>query len=154
MKTSRHFGEISPTIHSVDAEVALGVERVRVDLNLARPDELDPAEITTIDQLLDEVARLDESARGMLASLMDNEDAQPAQFWRFHREDVAGYEALEREGFVAALRLQRIGFYPDGAYGSRAFLVMDYILREPKTDQVLAVKLQRDATLQTIAWES
>jgi hypothetical protein len=85
---------------------------------------------------------------------LPDEAQQPALFWRFHREEVAGYERLERDRFVEALALKRVGFYPDGAHRARSFLVMDYALRGPQTDQLLVVKLRRDESLVSIAWES
>lgn len=85
---------------------------------------------------------------------MDDDEQEPGKFWRFHAEEVEGYAGLAREGLVDALRLARVGLYPDGAFGSRSYEVLDYELRGPRTDQILAVKLGRDGNLVAIAWES
>jgi len=151
---SRHFGELPPGADYVETKLAQGAEPVRVNMNLKEPAAFTADELARVDRLLDGLARLDEASRGAIRAAMADTTEQPLPFWQFHREEVEGYEQLEREGFVDALRLARVGLYPDGAHGARAYAVMDYVLRGPPTDQILAVKHLEDGTILAIAWES
>jgi hypothetical protein len=152
--TSRYFGAIDASSERRDASVSLGAEHVRVDLNLAAPGAIDGETLGSVDRMLDDATLLDASARAFVRGALEDESQEPVKFWQFHHDEVEGYESLERAAFVDALALVRIGFYPDGAYGTGAFAVMDYALRGPKTDQLLVVKLLRDRSLLSIAWES
>jgi hypothetical protein len=154
MLHSRHFGQLSANETRWDRRVPLDADEVRVDLNVASLATLAPDELAKVDELLADLGALDRQGRVALTALVDDDEAEPAKFWRFHAEEVEGYEGLARAGLVEALRLARVGLYPDGAFGSRSYVVLDYELRGPRTDQILAVKLGRDGALVAIAWES
>jgi Protein of unknown function (DUF2004) len=154
MTTSRHFGALEPTSEHASTKIRRGDEQVRVDLNLAAPAAFAQAESDAVDGAIDELDRLDGKAREAFTAAMRDEADEPVKFWAFHRDEVEGYAVLEREAFVAALQLRRVGFYPDGAYGAGAYAVLDYVLRGPPSDQILVAKLLRDESLLEIAWES
>lgn len=154
MLHSRHFGPLSPGETPWDLRVPLGADEVRVDLNVASLATLAPDELAKVDERIDDIAALDRKGRAMLAAVVDDDEQEPGKFWRFHADEVEAYVGLAREGLVDALRLARVGLYPDGAFGSRSYMVLDYELRGPRTDQILAVKLGRDGSLVAIAWES
>lgn len=154
MLHSRHFGQLSPNETRWDRRMPLDKDEVRVDLNVASLATLAPAELAKVDELLGDLGALDRQGRAMLSALVGDDEEEPVKFWRFHTEEVEGYAGLARTGLVDALRLARVGLYPDGAFGSRSYVVLDYELRGPRTDQILAVKLGRDGALVAIAWES
>lgn len=154
MTTSRFFGELSATSEYAETQIARGGETVRVDVNVATPSALGQDAIDAMDQMIASLDARDAAARAAFTAAMDDEEEEPLKFWRFHHEEVEGYEELSREGFVAALQLKRVGFYPDGAFGTRSFMVLDYLLRGPTTDQLLVAKFLRDGSLLGISWES
>jgi Protein of unknown function (DUF2004) len=154
MPTSRHFGQIDPDCDYAAISIPLGPDTVRAAINLAIPASFSQPELDAVDRNLDELARHDAAARAAFAAVLDNDRFEPARFLRFHHDEVEGYESLTNESFVAALRLERISLYPDGAFGTDSYLALDYALRGPPTDQLLVAKFLRDGSLLTIAWES
>lgn len=154
MLHSRHFGPLSPNETQWDLRVPLGADEVRVDLNVASLATLAPDELANVDELLADLGALAGRGRAVLAAIVDDDEQEPGKFWRFHADEVEAYAGLTREGLVDALRLARVGLYPDSAFGGRAYVVLDFELRGPRTDQILAVKLGRDGSLVAIAWES
>jgi hypothetical protein len=152
--TSRYFGPIAPTSDYASTELPRAGEPVRVDINIANPAALEQSALDAVDQTLDELDALHAAAVTAFAAVMDDDASQPAQFWQFHHDDVEGYGELERSAFTGALRLERAGFYPDGAFATDSYVILDYALRGPPTDQLLVAKFLRDRSLLTIAWES
>lgn len=151
---SRTFGGLSPAPDlETDATVQLGGETVRLDLNIASAASVQQALIDEVDAAVDALAAIDSAVRAEFARLLDDEAAQPIQFWQFHHDDVEGFAHVTRDSFVATLQLVRAGFYPDGKYDA-SWLVLDYKLRGPDTDQLLVAKLCRDRSIDAVAWES
>ncbi len=73
---------------------------------------------------------------------------QVANFWEFHHDEVD--PSITRDRFVAALELVRAGFNS----ARKAFAVLDFVARGPKTDQRLVASLSRDGSLDVVSWES
>lgn len=154
MLTSRYLGQIAATSGYASAELPRDGEQVRVDVNIANTAAFEQSALDAVDAMLDDLDALHAVAVAAFAVVMDDDASQPAQFWRFHHDDVEGYGELERGAFTSALRLERVGFYPDGAFGTASYVVLDYALRGPPTDQLLVAKFLRDRSLLDIAWES
>ncbi len=154
MLTSRHFGPIGASDYAEGATTHDG-HPVRFDVNLAAPAALGAADLAEVDRAIDELDALVAIARAAFRAAMENPKEQPLQFWEFHRDDVEGYADLTREVFVDALSLARIGFYPDGAFGTKAWVVLDFELRGgERSDQILVAKLSKDREMIGISWES
>lgn len=154
MLTSRHFGAIGATDYA-DGEATHDGHPVRLDVNLAAPAAVGAADVADIDRAIDELDALVAIARAAFRVAMADPREQPLQFWEFHRDDVEGYADLTREAFVDALSLVRIGFYPDGAFRTKAWVVLDFALKggEP-SDQLLVVRLSTGREMLGIGWES
>lgn len=154
MLESRHFGKLDGS-DCAEGEANFEGSPLRFDVNLANPAAFEAASLAEVDRALDELDAWVAIARAAFRTAMSDPKEQPLQFWEFHRDDVAGYADLPREAFVDALKLQRVGFYPDGAFGAEAWLVLDFVLTggEP-SDQILVAKLSKDRGLLAIAWES
>jgi hypothetical protein len=150
--TSRHFGPIGTDY--ADAELMRAGEAIRIDVNVENPAKLEQADVDTVDRIVDDIDRHDATARAAFAAQMNDETSQVPKFWQFHHDEVEEHAGLEREAFVSALKLVRAGFYPDGAFGSKSYFVVDYALRGPNTDQLLVAKFGRDGSVLTISWES
>lgn len=151
---SRTFGALVPAAElEAEATIARGDDVVRLDLNVAAAAAVTRATIDEVDAAVAELDAIDALARAEFARLLDDEDAQPIQFWQFHRDDVEGFAHVTRERFVATLQLVRAGFYPDGQYDA-SWLVLDYKLRGPESDQLLVVHLRKDRSIETVSWES
>lgn len=52
------------------------------------------------------------------------------------------------------LKLGRIGFYPDGKYGTESFAVFDYIVDRELSNQIIVVNIDKKGNLINLAWES
>ncbi len=149
--TSRHFGTIAA---EMETTISSRGEPVRVDVNLADPTAVTQEAVDALDRAVDEIESRERAARAAIAAAMTDATAQPLQFWQWHHDEVEGHEHLARDTFAAILRLRRIGFYPDGAFGAAAYVVLDFTVPGPPTDQLLVVKFRADGALVAIAWES
>lgn len=150
--TSRHFGSIA-----AEMEITIprrGGEPLLVDVNLADPSAFTQAAVDALDRAVDAIEQREVAARQAFAAAMDDDKAQPLAFWRFHHDEVEGHEDLDQDTFAAILKLDRVGFYPDAAFGSESYVVLDFAVPGPPTDQLLVAKFLPDGTLREIAWES
>lgn len=145
MLTSRHLGAITGDC------VATTLGEVRVDLNLDDPATVTQATIDEVDRMIDDLDALRVSALASFTAALGDESSphdQVAKFWEFHHDEVD--PMLERDHFVAALQLARAGFYPSGD----AFVVLDFSVKGPQTDQRLVANFNRDRSLDHVSWES
>jgi len=159
MLTSRHLGTLAlsssedGTAYSATSMEIAGYV-VRVTLTLRDATSFDQAAIDALDASLD---ALDDVHRLVLET-MGAELAVPSsttsEFWTFHREEVEALGNLSATEFVARLRLARLGLYPDGAYGAKGYLTLDYAIPEPQTDQLLVARFASDRSWLGFAWES
>ena len=149
--TSRHFGAIA---NEMETTISRGGEPVRVDVTLADPSAFTQEAVDALDHAVDEICARERAARAAIAAAMSDPTAQPLQFWQWHHDEVEGHEQLARDTFPAIVRLGRVGFYPDGAFGGAAYVVLDFAVPGPPTDQLLVVKFGADGALLAIAWES
>lgn len=149
--TSRHFGAIAS---EMETTVERRGESLLVDVNLADPSAFTQAAVDSLDRAVDEIEHRDVAARAAFAAAMSDDQTQPVLFWRFHRDEVEGHEDLGRDTFAATLRLVRVGFYPDGAFDTASYIVLDFAVPGPQTDQLLVAKFLPDGSLSKIAWES
>jgi len=152
MLTSRHVGPIATDY--LDIQIARGDETIEVDVNVADPASFTQAAVEALDRAIDEIDHREAAARAAFAAVMDDDKSEPVQFWRFHHDEVEGLGDLARETFVASLKLVRAGFYPDETSDSASYVVLDFVVRGPQTDQLLVAKFRHDGSLRAIAWES
>lgn len=111
---------------SIIAEMELARGELRVDVNLADPSAFTQDAVDALDRAVDEIESREATARAAIGAAMDDPKAQPLQFWEWH----------------------------DGAFGSSSYVVLDFDVPGPPTDQLLVVKYKRDGSLVAIAWES
>ena len=151
MLTSRHVGSIATDY--TKTELAHGDETLRLDVNLEDPSSFTQAAVDALDRAIDELPHREAAARAAFAAAMSDDKSEPAQFWRFHHDEVEEHAGLPRDSFAATLKLVRTGFYPDGAFGA-SYTILDFAVRGPNTDQLLVAKFDHDGALLAIAWES
>jgi hypothetical protein len=94
-----------------------------------------------------ELARFDRIAR---AALIADRSEHVALYIDHHVEQLHLPE-IERAPFVAELRLRRVGLYPASPHEVAVF---DYILDDPRTTYVLAVKFDAAGAVYEIVMES
>jgi len=92
-----------------------------------------------------------------------SENGEVKEFVNFHIEEIED-QLLEANiisdgenketQFLSKMKLERIGLYPDGKYGSDDFAVFDYTVSQDLTDQIIAVKTNENGIFDHITWES
>jgi len=153
MPVSRHLGALATDYTAVTR--AHGGALLQLDVNLDAPAALTADAVEALDRAIDDLARLEATARAAFAAQLADDASEPVQFWRFHRDEVEGHEALARAGFVDVLRLKRAGFYPERRGGDRgAYVVLDFIVPGPPSDQLLVASLDAAGALISVSWES
>lgn len=140
MPTSRHFGPVT----SDYTEIRRG--EVKLDLNIVG--DVGQEVIDEIDQVVDDLEALRAVALASFTAAMADDASTPTQLWQFHHDEVDS--TLARDQFVAALELVRVGVYPAG----KRFVVLDFRVRGPQTDQLLVAVFARDRSLADVSWES
>lgn len=148
MVTSRFFG--MPAAHAKTTH-RMGLEEVKLDLNLEHPDAFGQPAADAVDGLVDELAKRRATALAAITAQLPDPSAQPLQFWEFHRDELEGFAELGHRDLLSALRLKRVGLYPedDGNYA-----VFDFVIDRAESDQLLVVHFDRAGTPVTISWES
>ncbi len=145
---SQVFGAI--TSEYLERLIEHAGETVRLDLNVSAPLPLAPAQVAVVDAVVADLDRHDAAARAAFTAMLADPAAQPVLFWEFHRDEVPEHAGLDRDAFVPALGLVRVGVY----VGEATDVVLDYALRGPRTDQLLVAKLDEQGAVRAVSWES
>ena len=153
MPTSRFFGKLAPSkdYAQISHRLAAGEPKVSLDLNLERPAELDQKAVDALDATVERLPQRRKKALAAIKAELKNPRAQPLQFWAFHRDELEGFAALGHTELIGALRLARVGFYPQA---NEHYATFDFVIDRAKSDQLLVVHFSRAGAPLEITWES
>ena len=143
-----------------ESEIEVPGSIVPIDLNF----ESSSVDVSVIESLKGLIARIDELAKDAFLSISEDfdlgDESETARFYLEHHLDelnkdeklsIFGTENVGRDEFLSALKLYRIGFYPED---EEAFAVFDVQLPKDLTDYLMAVTFDVDGNLSYITMES
>jgi hypothetical protein len=161
-----YFKEIS--INQLEEYYSTDIEykgnKVQLDLNF-KEKQLKSQLFDHIKAFLDHIELHDTKNRHSIAFDYNAENGDTVkEYLEFHveelLEELAGIINLEDKAvtpekqLLEKLKLVRIGFYPDGKYGSESFATFDYTIDRAITDQLIVVNTDKKGKLINLAWES
>ncbi|MEO1514054.1 MAG: DUF2004 domain-containing protein [Bacteroidota bacterium] len=160
------FGEMDTT--KVEEYYKTVIDRngqdLRLDLNV-KENQLATELFDQVKFLLETIDAQDVKNKGFIKdNYKDEEEETVRDYLNEHLEELED-ELAEIVDFdndqlpadlqlLRALKLVRIGFYPDGKYDSASFATYDYTIDEELTDQLIVVNVDKDGKLLDLAWES
>ena len=161
-----HFEEIDLTQLDkyYNVEIEQKGQKIGIDLNFAGK-EIDAQVFDEIKKIIESIESEDSKNRTYISfDFKDKNGGTVKEYLDFHIEELAE-ELSEIVNFedksnspdkqlMEKLKLGRIGFYPDGKYGSESFVVFDYIVDRELSDQIIVVNIDKDGKLLNLAWES
>ncbi|WP_276484882.1 DUF2004 domain-containing protein [Paraflavitalea pollutisoli] len=160
-----HFGPVNAAAVNkrYDASVDINGRPVQLDLHFDNP-QAAPGADTLINQFLEKAASYDGTIRAAITEDFDS-DGEAVDFVRFFLEDLRPRELKQLLGhqeevksvpqqLLNKLELVRIGIYADDKNGF--FAVYDYtlLINDRPSSQVLAVEVDDNGSVLSIAWEN
>lgn len=163
-----YFGEINldNLEEYYSANFDLNNTTIRTDLNFANQ-TIKKDEIKQIEAFLNNSKDLDKNNKAYIENDFNSENGETSEYLNFYLEeldeeelseiiDLQNHSTPKNIQLLKKLQLIRIGFYPDGKYGTDHFATFDYSIEingEP-CNQLLVVNTDRDGKLDRITWES
>lgn len=161
-----YFAEIEITRvgEYYDVEIELKGQKTTIDMNFENT-ALDRRLFDRLKKILDNIEQEDLKNREQIFAAFREENGNTVKsFIEDHisvlEEELSGILSLKdtscspEEQLIKELVLYRIGFYPDGKYGSESFAVFDYGVGKELSNQILVVNIDPDGDLIDITWES
>lgn len=139
-------------------------QSISIDLNLKKK-KIEAQVFGCIKVLLENIERQDKRNRASINLDFINKDGEIVrEYLKFHIEELKE-ELTEIIDFndpqndpkiqlMEKLKLVRIGFYPDGKYGSESFATFDYTVDRKITDELIVVNVDKKGGIMNLAWES
>ncbi|NLR63075.1 DUF2004 domain-containing protein [Chitinophaga varians] len=160
-----YFGEIN-LAQLEEYYQATTASGVKLDLNFEHT-SVDVRMADLIKSWLQDIEQLDN--QNILAIQHDfaTGEGETRDYIRFYIEELeneevagiigdAGSDEEKSTALLHKLRLKRVGFYPDGKYGTADFAIFDYTIdiNGKPCDQLLVLKWKEPRQLAEITWES
>ncbi|QJB30122.1 DUF2004 domain-containing protein [Chitinophaga oryzae] len=160
-----HFGEINreqlEEYYSITTTAG-----INLDLNFEHT-RIDADNAAMLAEWLRDIDQLDVKNKAALQQDFETSEGETQKYFRFYIEelpeeqlaDLVGEAETDEEKaaiLLSKLQLCRVGFYPDGKYGTTSYAVFDYTIYidgEPE-DQLLVVNRDAQRELIDITWES
>ncbi|MGH1335160.1 MAG: DUF2004 domain-containing protein [Aureispira sp.] len=161
-----HFEEIDLT--QLDEYYNVEIEqkglKIGIDLNFEKK-EIEAQLFDEIKKIIENIESEDSKNRIYITSDFKDENGDTVkEYLEFHIEELAeelsgiiNFEdksSSPEKQLLEKLKLGRIGFYPDGKYGTESFVVYDYIVDRELSDQIVVVNIDKEGKLINLAWES
>lgn len=160
-----HFGEINRAQLEESYRVTTPAG-LNLDLNFEHT-LIDADNAAMLAEWLRDIDQLDVQNMSALQQDFETGEGATQEYFRFYIEElpaeqlaglVGEAESDEEKAAVllSKLKLCRVGFYPDGKYGTDSYAVFDYTIYidgEPE-DQLLVVNRDAQRELINITWES
>ncbi len=161
-----HFQEIDLTQldEYYNVEIEQKNEKIRIDLNFEGK-EIEAKLFDKIKKVIESIESENSKNRAYITFDFNDKNGNTVkEYLEFHTEELAE-ELSEIVNFkdksispekqlMNKLKLDRIGFYPDGKYGSESFVVFDYVVDREMSDQIIVVNIDKDGKFLNLAWES
>lgn len=163
--TLPYFGEINleQLEEYYDTTTATGI---KLDLNFEHA-RIDTQKADLIKLWLSDLEQLDAQNIAAIQHDYQTGESETQDYIRFYIEElgeeelagIVGNADSDEEKSAALLdklRLERVGFYPDGKYGTTSLAIFDYTIDidgEP-CNQLLVIKWNEQRELAEITWES
>ncbi|MEN7547192.1 DUF2004 domain-containing protein [Rapidithrix thailandica] len=139
-------------------------QKIGIDLNFEGK-KIESEIFDFIKSILENIELEDSKNRTYIASDFKDEHGDTVkEYLEFHIEELAeelseimSFEDESKsheEQLMEKLKLDRIGFYPDGKYGTESFVVFDYVVDRKLSDQIIVVNIDMEGKLLYLAWES
>lgn len=161
-----HFEEIDLTQLNeyYNVEIEQKGHKIGIDLNFEGK-KIETQLFDQIKSIIENIESEDLKNRAYITSDFNDENGDTVkEYLEFHIEELAeelsgivNFEDKSNspdEQLMEKLKLGRIGFYPDGKYGSESFVVFDYIVDRELSDQIIVVNIDKNGELINLAWES
>jgi hypothetical protein len=161
-----HFEEIDLTQVNeyYEAKIELNGQEIRIDLNFEKH-QLEAKSFDIIKGFLEKIELQNTKNRTFIdADFKDENGDTIREYLEFHteelKEELSEIINFDDQGnspeqqLMEKLKLVRMGFYPDGKYGSESFVIFDYTVDRTITDQLIVVNIGKEGELLNLAWES
>lgn len=156
MKHLKHayFGELNT--EGLDDYDVLWEEEIPYKNNAIRTtfwfcgeDDLSSERLNSFEKFLKEFDKIDEKSRNALKNYLEED----AEYLNFHVEELENIPK-NIDDFVAEMQIKSIGLWYSIYEGSIGEVIIDYMIRPEKSDEILAVKYNLDGEIVAIDWES
>lgn len=145
-------------------EIEQNGQKIGLDLNFEE-EEVAVQVFDLIKVVLENIDSEDKKNRANIAAdYQKGKEGMVKEYLKFHIDEVAeelagivDFEDKSRsfeEQLMRKLKLDRIGFYPDGKFGAEPFVVFDYVVDRSFSDQIVVVNIDKERKLMHLAWES
>lgn len=145
-------------------EIEKNGQKIGLDLNFEE-EEVAVQVFDLIKVVLENIDSEDQKNRANIAAdYQKGKESMVKEYLKFHidelTEELAGIVDFEDESrsfeeqLMRKLKLDRIGFYPDGKFGAEPFVVFDYVVDRSFSDQIVVVNIDQAGKLMHLAWES
>ncbi|MBO2008849.1 DUF2004 domain-containing protein [Hymenobacter negativus] len=169
------FGQINLASlnEEYNAVVELDGHSISLDINFEKT-TIEENLINIIKQFIENIPKFDKQNIVSILNEYNDENGETVKrYIDFHIEEYAQSELVKlidygntaiaaEEQLLNKLKLERVGFYPDGKYDAESFAIFDYTFEgnvyldgvRTITDQIIAVKTDSKGELEYLAWES
>ena len=138
--------------------------KIGIDLNF-KAKKIEAQLFDKVKKIIENIESEDSKNRTYITSDFKDENGDAVkEFLEFHIEELAeelsGIVNFEDKSnspekqLLEKLKLVRIGFYPDGEYGTDSFIIFDYTVDRELSDQIIVVNVDKEGKLINLAWES
>ena len=161
-----YFEEIDLTQLEEEYYVEIEQNGQKIDLDLTfEEEEIETEVLDLIKTVLENIDLEDVKNRTYIAANFKDENERTVQeYLAFHIEElgeqlseIINFEdqsnSLEKQ-LMEKLKLDRIGFYPDGEYGEEPFVVFDYVVDKSLSNRILVVNINQEGKLLNLTSES
>lgn len=170
------FGQINLTSLNGEyrAVIQLANKEIRIDINFKNT-AIEKAAMDNVKNFIDNISKFDKQNLDFIEKDFNDDNCKTVkEYIEFHIEEALDQEKLTQlidyqnneitaeKQFLSKLRLERVGLYPDGKYGTEHFAVFDYTPegnvyfegRRTITDEILVICTDKNGKMAYITMES
>lgn len=156
------FGEIEPSAPDeyYEGEISIDGKQINIDVNF-ESEAINESELETLSGYIKNIENESKKACEAIAKDWDlGEASETARFYLEHHMNeftddeiisVFGKSEIDKETYLNALKLVRIGLYPED---EESFAIFDIQLPEEYTNYLMAVTFNREGELSYISMDS
>jgi hypothetical protein len=156
--TLPHFGDLDlkNLEEYYDVDIDYNGNEIQLDLNFDA-NSIDPKRMDVVKQFIDNIAEFDKKNRTYIEADFADEDADTVREYIEHHLDELpnlvkqGDESSPEMQLLNALRLVRVGLYPDG---EDQFAIFDYSIGKELTQYLVVINTDEKGNLDYLTMES